>query len=167
LTDTELTRELVRVRSRASDAAAALNAIPKRIETTVAIKTEGKLPDTRPPGGLERRAAGGPILPGRSYLVGEQGPELIVPAAAGMVLPASLTEAVRQVPASGGLPVPAQASAGRSVVFSPVITINHPIVDTAARVDAIKDAILSAASAAASRAFGQAVDTLILGGVNG
>jgi hypothetical protein len=84
-----------------------------------------------------------------------------------MVLPTSITAALRQVPASSGLPVPSQASAGRSVVFSPVITINHPIVDTAARVDAIKDAILSAASAAASRAFGQAVDTLILGGVNG
>jgi hypothetical protein len=44
---------------------------------------------------------------------------------------------------------------------------NHPIIDTAARVDAIKDAILSAASDAASRAFGQAVDNLILGGVRG
>ena len=33
------------------------------------------------------RAAGGPISPGRAYLVGERGPEIVVPRAAGTVLP--------------------------------------------------------------------------------
>lgn len=33
------------------------------------------------------RAGGGPVQPGRAYLVGERGPELIVPKAAGTVLP--------------------------------------------------------------------------------
>ena len=33
------------------------------------------------------RASGGPVWPGRAYLVGEQGPELMVPAAAGNVVP--------------------------------------------------------------------------------
>ena len=33
------------------------------------------------------RAAGGPVMPGRAYLVGEKGPELIVPRAAGQVVP--------------------------------------------------------------------------------
>ena len=33
------------------------------------------------------RAAGGPITPGRAYLVGERGPEIVVPRAAGTVLP--------------------------------------------------------------------------------
>ena len=33
------------------------------------------------------RARGGPISPGQAYIVGERGPEMIVPAAPGMVLP--------------------------------------------------------------------------------
>jgi TP901 family phage tail tape measure protein len=40
-----------------------------------------------------RRAAGGPVSAGRAYLVGEQGPELIVPNASGMVLTAGQTQA--------------------------------------------------------------------------
>ena len=35
----------------------------------------------------ERRATGGPVLGGQPYLVGEQGPELFVPASAGEVVP--------------------------------------------------------------------------------
>lgn len=38
-------------------------------------------------GGLGTRASGGPVTAGRPYLVGEQGPEIIVPRAAGTVLP--------------------------------------------------------------------------------
>ena len=33
------------------------------------------------------RASGGPIYPGRAYLVGEQGPELIMPGTASTVVP--------------------------------------------------------------------------------
>lgn len=35
--------------------------------------------------GLPGRATGGPVAPGRAYLVGERGPEVFVPAAAGRV----------------------------------------------------------------------------------
>jgi phage-related minor tail protein len=35
--------------------------------------------------GLPGRAAGGPVAPGRAYLVGERGPELFVPTASGRV----------------------------------------------------------------------------------
>ena len=35
--------------------------------------------------GLPGRATGGPVAPGRGYLVGERGPELFVPASAGRV----------------------------------------------------------------------------------
>lgn len=34
-----------------------------------------------------RRATGGPVAPGKAYLVGEQGPEVIIPNQAGMVVP--------------------------------------------------------------------------------
>ncbi len=37
--------------------------------------------------GAPGRAAGGPVAAGRAYLVGERGPELFVPAAAGRVEP--------------------------------------------------------------------------------
>jgi hypothetical protein len=38
--------------------------------------------------GLPGRATGGPVSPGRGYLVGERGPELFVPTASGSVIPA-------------------------------------------------------------------------------
>jgi hypothetical protein len=41
------------------------------------------------PGFGGARADGGPVLPGSSYLVGEQGPELFTPAGAGMISPNS------------------------------------------------------------------------------
>ena len=43
-------------------------------------------------GGGGKRANGGPVTAGAPYLVGERGPELIVPAANAMVLDASRTE---------------------------------------------------------------------------
>jgi hypothetical protein len=40
-------------------------------------------------GAMTRRASGGPVAPGQPVLVGEQGPEVIVPAQPGTVLPAT------------------------------------------------------------------------------
>ncbi|MET0360727.1 MAG: tail tape measure protein [Sphingobium sp.] len=37
--------------------------------------------------GLPGRATGGPVAPGRAYLVGERGPELFVPTSSGQVMP--------------------------------------------------------------------------------
>jgi SLT domain-containing protein len=37
--------------------------------------------------GLEFRANGGPIRAGQAYMVGEQGPEIVVPNASGTVVP--------------------------------------------------------------------------------
>lgn len=39
--------------------------------------------------GLPGRATGGPVAPGRAYVVGERGPELFVPHASGQVMTAS------------------------------------------------------------------------------
>lgn len=58
------------------------------------------------------RAEGGPVAPGKAYLVGERGPELIMPRAMGTVVP---TEALGS--AMGGLSMP--------------ITINAPGADAA------------------------------------
>lgn len=47
------------------------------------------------------RASGGPVYPGKAYLVGERGPELIRPMGAGMVSSASETRAAMQGARSG------------------------------------------------------------------
>jgi hypothetical protein len=59
------------------------------------------------------RAMGGPVMPGRAYVVGERGPELIMPAGPGMVVPNAATTGSRigrspmnrpyaEMPGSGG-----------------------------------------------------------------
>ena len=58
--------------------------------------------------GLPGRATGGPVAPGRAYMVGERGPELFVPTASGRVV----------APSSGS---------GRDVRVS--VTINAPAGD--------------------------------------
>lgn len=47
--------------------------------------------------GLPGRATGGPVSPGRGYLVGERGPELFVPTSAGRVEPSLAAAAPRDV----------------------------------------------------------------------
>lgn len=47
--------------------------------------------------GLPGRATGGPVAPGRGYLVGERGPELFVPTSAGRVEPSAATGRGRDV----------------------------------------------------------------------
>jgi phage-related minor tail protein len=41
--------------------------------------------------GIEARASGGPITAGRPYVVGERGPEIIVPKSGGQVIPNGAT----------------------------------------------------------------------------
>jgi hypothetical protein len=47
--------------------------------------------------GLPGRATGGPVSPGRGYLVGERGPELFVPTSAGRVEPSLPNAPAREV----------------------------------------------------------------------
>lgn len=47
--------------------------------------------------GLPGRATGGPVAPGRGYLVGERGPELFVPTSAGRVEPSASAKGGRDV----------------------------------------------------------------------
>lgn len=48
------------------------------------------------------RAAGGPMVPGKAYLVGEEGPELVMPKSAGTVIPAGKTAAMVRGGSRGG-----------------------------------------------------------------
>lgn len=65
--------------------------------------------------GLPGRATGGPVSPGRGYLVGERGPELFVPASAGRVEPAAGTRPGRDVRVAITIAGPAGASAPQSL----------------------------------------------------
>jgi len=48
-------------------------------------------------GGLPGRATGGPVSPGRAYVVGERGPELFVPSSSGRVEVGGGSGGVREV----------------------------------------------------------------------
>lgn len=56
--------------------------------------------------GLPGRATGGPVAPGRGYVVGERGPELFVPTSAGRVLPHGEGGAPRDVRVSIAIAAP-------------------------------------------------------------
>lgn len=64
--------------------------------------------------GLPGRATGGPVSPGRGYLVGERGPELFVPTSAGRV-EAGLTAAPRDVRVSITIAAPHGTSAPQAL----------------------------------------------------
>jgi hypothetical protein len=53
-------------------------------------------------GGIGKRASGGPVAAGMPYIVGEQGPELFIPAGAGNILPNSRLQPAIAGAGSGG-----------------------------------------------------------------
>ncbi|MFC3175228.1 tail tape measure protein [Novosphingobium bradum] len=57
--------------------------------------------------GLPGRATGGPVSPGRGYIVGENGPEMFVPTSAGRVEPGVTGNAPRDVRVSINVTAPA------------------------------------------------------------
>jgi hypothetical protein len=71
--------------------------------------------------GLPGRAGGGPVAPGRPYLVGERGPELFVPTASGRIDPGGGGAAARDIKMSitvnapGGTAPEALAKSSRQV----------------------------------------------------
>lgn len=67
--------------------------------------------------GLPGRATGGPVSPGRPFVVGERGPEVFVPTSAGQVLPNG-TGTTRNVNVSIKVVAPSGASAPESLARS-------------------------------------------------
>lgn len=82
-----------------------LEAIPKEVTTNLKVLRQGDV-------GFERRATGGPVKAGEPYIVGEEGPELVVPAASGTVLDAAKTRQVLSPTSGTGV----AATAGTYVV---------------------------------------------------
>jgi len=65
--------------------------------------------------GLPGRATGGPVAPGKGYLVGERGPELFVPTSSGRVLPNPGSGTARDVNVSIRVVAPRGSSAPESL----------------------------------------------------
>jgi phage-related minor tail protein len=65
--------------------------------------------------GLPGRATGGPVAPGRGYLVGERGPELFVPTSSGRVVPNAGSGGGRDVNVSIRVVAPQGSSAPESL----------------------------------------------------
>jgi tape measure domain-containing protein len=59
---------------------------------------------------VEARASGGPVSPGRAYIVGEEGPELFTPSQSGYIVPSV-----------------SLAGNGRNIVIAPVLNFNAPV----------------------------------------
>lgn len=87
--------------------------IPRRISTALAV-TYGDAAVGLLSG---RLAAGGPVAAGRTYLVGEEGPELFTPSTSGMIVPNH--ELVSGAVSGGG------SVAGGSVVLN--VTVTNPV----------------------------------------
>lgn len=80
-------RNFARFESAASGLAAALGRIPSTVEVDLFIKTTKQL--TTIESNRLKRAAGGPVTGGTTYLVGERGPELFTPNSSGKITPNS------------------------------------------------------------------------------
>ena len=68
--------------------------------------------------GLPGRATGGPVAPGRGYLVGERGPELFVPTSAGRIEPGAVGGAGRDVRVAITVNAPAGTSTPQALQLS-------------------------------------------------
>lgn len=63
-------------------------------------------------GGVEARAMGGPIKRGQPYLVGERGPELVIPEGNGTVIPSNITQQIISRAQGAGREAAAAVGAG-------------------------------------------------------
>ncbi len=93
---------------------AALENIPERVRTRLIIEEFYRSGEIK---SLERRASGGPVQSNRSYLVGENGPELVTFEQPGMVHNAAQTKSMMSG-ATGGSYAPAGGGGGVQVLVS-------------------------------------------------
>lgn len=84
------------------------------------------------------RAAGGPVAPNRAYLVGERGPEMIVPKTAGMVIPNhALAQRVSQPVPRGVMKNGKEGGAAPQITYAPQIDARGADVAAVARLEQV------------------------------
>lgn len=183
----EYAERLRRIPGAAEAAAQSLRTIPTRIESEVVVRftreqnaqaladqRAGERGQTPTPAPAQRRPAasgpplagaraeGGPVAPNYSYIVGERGPELLVPTVPGMVLSNETLQALQSAGPVAPRPfLPAAGQGGGGMVFSPQISINHPVVDSAERLQQLSAAIVEQAKGA----FSQIIERTLVAGV--
>lgn len=103
-----------------------LHDVPSEVRTTVITSyvTEGEVLSSAGAGIITARQGGGPIVAGRPYLVGEHGPELVVPQMSGDVIPADATAALMRYQSSPWSEHGGGAAAGG---MSATINVAHPV----------------------------------------
>jgi phage-related minor tail protein len=72
---------------------------------------------------VDKKAMGGAITGGKPYLVGEMGPELILPSGSGQVMNAQRTEQILSSGINRGMQ--GMGSGGPAIVNAPVNTVNN------------------------------------------
>ncbi len=116
------TNNFVEGRQDANDYIESLENIPTEITTTVTIRENREAYEEQRHGEQSGdRALGGPVEAGRAYLVGERGPEMIIPDSDGMVLTAGET---KRAQASG---------AQMGAMMGGNVTTNQTIINVDAR----------------------------------
>lgn len=109
----------VYVTADTGDAEANINFAARTRYTVIRVDEElGRVVRRGPGGSIPERAAGGPVWPGQTFLVGEKGPELVQFAGSGTVIPAEQTSrmlAPRTVGADAPAAAPAPVAAGSAV----------------------------------------------------
>ncbi len=80
-----VTQEMIAMQEEAWGVNEAVGALPDEKVVKIRMETSGSIPSA----GIEQRAAGGPVSAGQPYIVGERGPEMIVPSSNGYVVPNS------------------------------------------------------------------------------
>jgi hypothetical protein len=101
-----------------------LGRIPTDIETKMRVTRFGDV-------GFEKRAKGGPVRAGEPYIVGEEGPELVVPSQSGTVLTAGETRAaLSPVSGAGSGTGMASGSAGITVnIYPKALPTDRELID--------------------------------------
>lgn len=105
--DTKVTANTADAKAKVQDLATRIANLPDRKLITLEVITTGK------GGSLLGRASGGPVEANQPYIVGERGPELVVPRAPGVVIPAHRTAAMLRGSDGGGLNMNGLRIAGR------------------------------------------------------
>jgi hypothetical protein len=80
--------------------------------------------------GFEKRAKGGPVRAGEPYIVGEEGPELVVPSQSGTVLTAGETRAALSPVSGSGMATGAGSGSGITVnIYPKALPTDRELID--------------------------------------
>jgi hypothetical protein len=108
----------------------------KVVKTTIQLRTERSEEKI-----LGRRARGGPVEAGEPYIVGEEGPELVIPKMSGTVIPAGPTAAMLGAAGRAGRPLGAASTGNGGGVVVNVQFSGSVGMDPGVVIDAVEEGV--------------------------